>query len=300
MATNNSVNNGLSSATGTGNFVGSTSPTITTPRVVTAITDSNGNNILGLIPTGSAVNYIDIQNNIATMQPIISAKGSDTNVSIVFATQGAGTYVFSGSSSGSAQIKLRENTTNGVNSIGIRAAADLAADYTLTLPAAVGAIYTVLKSTNASGELTFTNGSQIAGTATNDNAAAGNIGEFISSQVQSGSAVSLTTGTSADVTSISITAGDWDVYGNVRVDTSAVNTMTSSICWISTLSASIPDGFLTNAVAASAANALNFVGLSAPFRRFSVNTTTTLYLSCRSVFSASAGAYGGIYARRAR
>src|SRR5690349_16625741 len=53
----------------------------------------------------------------------------------------------------------------------------------------------------------------LAGTATNDDAAAGKIGEYIESEVLSGSAVSLTTNTAANITSISLTAGDWDVWG---------------------------------------------------------------------------------------
>src|SRR5215469_14973398 len=51
---------------------------------------------------------------------------------------------------------------------------------------------------------------QLPGTATNDNAAAGNVGEFVISTVARGSAVPLSTGTAANMTSVSLTAGDWD------------------------------------------------------------------------------------------
>ena len=67
---------------------------------------------------------------------------------------------------------------------------------------------TVSRST---GVVTLANG--LAGVTTNSNAAAGIVGEYISSSIASGSAVSLTTGVSANVTSISLTAGDWEVYG---------------------------------------------------------------------------------------
>ena len=51
----------------------------------------------------------------------------------------------------------------------------------------------------------------VKGTTTNDSAAAGTVGEEIVSTVIVGSAVSLTTATAATVTSIALTAGDWDV-----------------------------------------------------------------------------------------
>jgi hypothetical protein len=51
----------------------------------------------------------------------------------------------------------------------------------------------------------------VQGTTTNNSAAAGTVGEEIVSTVVVGSAVSLTTATAATVTSIALTAGDWDV-----------------------------------------------------------------------------------------
>jgi hypothetical protein len=51
----------------------------------------------------------------------------------------------------------------------------------------------------------------VQGTTTNNSAAAGTVGEEIVSTVIVGSAVSLTTATAATVTSIALTAGDWDV-----------------------------------------------------------------------------------------
>ena len=53
----------------------------------------------------------------------------------------------------------------------------------------------------------------ILGTTTNDNAAVGYIGEYVESNISSSSAVSFTTNVSKNITSISLTAGDWDVFG---------------------------------------------------------------------------------------
>jgi len=55
----------------------------------------------------------------------------------------------------------------------------------------------------------------ILGTTTNNNASAGYVGEFVSSEVLIGSAVSISANTATDLTSISLTAGDWDVWANV-------------------------------------------------------------------------------------
>ncbi|MGF6309478.1 hypothetical protein ABIB82_003924 [Bradyrhizobium sp. i1.8.4] len=77
-------------------------------------------------------------------------------------------------------------------------------------------------------------------TNTNNNASAGNVGEFISSNVASGSAVALTTGTAADVTSISLTAGDWDVEGMVTFTTTATSSISTVSAYISSASGTLP------------------------------------------------------------
>lgn len=136
------------------------------------------------------------------------------------------------------------------------------------------------------------------GTATNDNAATGDIGEFVSSEVASGSAVSLTTATAADVTSISLTAGDWDVRGHITINASVTFTVANG--WTSTTSATSP----------SSPNNGSYVGnqatgalLSSPtgVQRLSINSTTTVFLSALAFFSSgTCVAWGGIYARRVR
>ncbi len=91
MATNNAVNNGLTGATGTVNFVGSTSPTIITPRIVNQINDANGGIILGINAAGgTAVNYLQIFNTATGAAPGLQAEGIDTNVGIQLQTKGTG------------------------------------------------------------------------------------------------------------------------------------------------------------------------------------------------------------------
>jgi hypothetical protein len=87
MSTNNSVNTSLLNQTGTGAFVGSISPTITTP-VIAQINDVNGNPIFGLSPITSAVNYLRAVNQVTGQGPILQAIGTDINIPIVTQSKG--------------------------------------------------------------------------------------------------------------------------------------------------------------------------------------------------------------------
>lgn len=138
----------------------------------------------------------------------------------------------------------------------------------------------------------------IVGTTTNDNAAAGKVGEFVSSTIGAASGTNLTNNTAGDVTSISLTAGDWDVWGNVGFIPSGTF-LTAGLAWISSTSATLPDQSLYNAVYPGAVTP--FQGVQCPYKRFSLSGTTTIYLSALPSFSAGTckGA-GGIFARRAR
>lgn len=142
---------------------------------------------------------------------------------------------------------------------------------------------------------------QAKGTTTNDNAAAGNIGESISSIVAVGAAVSLTTNTIANVTSISLTAGDWDISGIVQfhpdVNTSVTNLVGSISATTATLD--ISNRFV-HRTAALVTGGLDFA-YGIPVTRISLASPTTIYLTTFSLFTVSTlTAYGQIYARRAR
>jgi len=140
----------------------------------------------------------------------------------------------------------------------------------------------------------------ITGTATNNDASAGSVGEYVSSLIASGSAVSLTTATPANVTSISLTAGDWDVEGWVNYDYGSA-TVTQSRAGINTTSATIPtDG--SEAYSATQLTLTSSLGtISLTRKRISIASTTTVYLVSQATFSAgTASAFGGISARRVR
>jgi hypothetical protein len=62
----------------------------TSPQITTGIEDTNGNQIIGLSPTGSAVNQITVADAATGNAPTISATGSDTNINLNLVSKGTG------------------------------------------------------------------------------------------------------------------------------------------------------------------------------------------------------------------
>jgi hypothetical protein len=138
----------------------------------------------------------------------------------------------------------------------------------------------------------------IIGTTAADSAAAGFVGQIMTSNIASGSPVSVSNSTAFNLTSLNLTAGDWDVYGNIYYAVS-VTAVANMYAWCSLTSASMPDNSLVSVL--YPASLENSGGLNAPFFRVNVSTTTTVYLSGYSVFSGSTvNASGTLTARRAR
>ena len=142
----------------------------------------------------------------------------------------------------------------------------------------------------------------IVGTTTNNDANAGSVGEFISSTVAQGSALSLVSFTDKTVTSISLTAGDWDISGEVMVLVASTTSVTQ-IQGSTSLTTNLIDESYKFAyyTAAFAAGAISSIGWPIPRRRVSIAAPTTVYLVARAGFTTStASAWGRIDARRVR
>ncbi|MDO9355170.1 MAG: hypothetical protein Q7T55_15840, partial [Solirubrobacteraceae bacterium] len=159
--------------------------------------------------------------------------------------------------------------------------------------------------------LTVTTGTNIGrgqylGTSTNDNATAGNIGEFVSATVAQGSPVALTNGGSKTITSISLTAGDWDVTGVIGFTGGTTTTITDLYGNINTTTDALSSNSFdysmmkfSNSAPLSTGN--NFVSFLTPGRRMSLASTTTVYLIANAAFGTSTlSGYGKIEARRVR
>lgn len=151
-----------------------------------------------------------------------------------------------------------------------------------------------------------TTAAALQGTTTNDNAVAGRVGEYMSQDTLTGSAVSLTSSTAANVCSITLTPGDWDVWYDQYFNFGATTNVTQLIASISTSSATLQTGgsSYTNEVYPSAGEVPgsgSSPSISVGPRRISVNTNTTVYGVARATFTLStAAAFGIIRARRVR
>lgn len=129
-------------------------------------------------------------------------------------------------------------------------------------------------------------------------ATAGNIGEIVTNTVLQGAAVVLTTNVPADVTSVSLTAGNWVCSGSVWFNPAATTTSTYWEGWISVTSATRPTApaggmFQYIPQVASAAQAATTATVIPT--AFSLSGTTTVFLSTRHGFAISTdGAFGVI------
>lgn len=143
----------------------------------------------------------------------------------------------------------------------------------------------------------------IQGTNTNDNAATGKVGEYVSSTVGTSNAPS--SGNFGDLTSISLTAGDWDVSGVVYWTINGATWSTGEM-GISSTSGNSVTGLIfghtrTRLIFSSTGSAITTIPLALPTVRFSLSTTTTIYLKYSAAFSVGTPqAEGRISARRIR
>lgn len=160
--------------------------------------------------------------------------------------------------------------------------------------------------THSSDKLTVAGGSlEFPGTTTNDSAGTGLVGEYVSATVASGSAVSLTTDTPANVTSISLTAGDWDVWVTGQFGGGGTTTVGYYATSISTTSATLSTAddrrTFSYGGAATIFGGLARVTSNCGATRVSISSTTTVYMVAQAGFGVSTmNAYGTIHARRVR
>lgn len=82
---------------GNANTATLTNKTLTSPRIGTALLDTNGNELIRVTATASAVNDITITNTAAGTSPSITASGDDTNLDLNFVPKGTGLVRANGS-----------------------------------------------------------------------------------------------------------------------------------------------------------------------------------------------------------
>lgn len=139
------------------------------------------------------------------------------------------------------------------------------------------------------------------GTTTNDNAAAGQVGEYVGVQRLSTAGVTLVTGVDAPLTSFVLTPGDWDVWGSVGF-TLTSNNGTTLGAWIN------PAGVISPSIDQMGGNAYEPIGNNSaravvPITpmRVSIAASTTVTLGCNATFGGGTHvAWGKLMARRVR
>jgi hypothetical protein len=93
--------------------------TMTSPKVGTSIDDTNGNELLKLTATASAVNELTLANAATSGSPTLSATGNDTNISITITPKGTGVLRTAGITTTLGNITVNgaaSGTTLSVNS----------------------------------------------------------------------------------------------------------------------------------------------------------------------------------------
>ncbi len=156
-----------------------------------------------------------------------------------------------------------------------------------------------------SGNVTLTGANSIKGTATNDNATAGHIGEEVPA-IQSTYTDFTTTATYQNITSITLTAGDWDIsafytyYSNAATITAA----SDAIFVISTTTASASGAVEGRNIAyvpqAALLGTSHESGVISNYR-VSISGSTTYYLNAQATFTLGNPQFvGGLRARRMR
>lgn len=221
--------------------------------------------------------------------PLSTAQGGTGTTS----TTGTGSVVFSASPALTGTPTV-PTATAGTNTT--QAASTQYVQTALTGGANAASFTTIA----ASSTITPSQTSGIVGTTTNNSANAGSVGEYVSSTVLAGSAVAYTNGVSMNITSISLTAGDWDVWGTVApIPGTQIQAVQGWVGTVSATAPTLPNGggsvFLPVALTSGQGCVLP-VGMM----RLSLSATTTVYLGANISSTANGTVYGFIGARRRR
>lgn len=269
----------------------------TVPNQMQTNLDMNSNQILNLpspATVNSPVRLVDVASNPTITVPPIGTSGGTVPLLNTSNTWSAGqTQTFAGPLVASNGITANSETVTGTLSANV-----------LTVPTT--STFTGVATFIANPILpatTVIQGKQLVGTTTNDSASAGNVGEYVSSTVAVGAAVPYTTGVPTNITSITLTAGDWDVWAIACRHPAPTTSFTFTVSSIVTTSAVL--GTLSSGNTAQSATAANVVGNDFSVNvgpvRFSLASTTTIFLVYSDGFTVSTNSgFGTLAARRVR
>jgi hypothetical protein len=143
----------------------------------------------------------------------------------------------------------------------------------------------------------------IVGTTAADNASSGIVGEYISTSVNGVAAGA--TGVLANIATISLTAGDWDVTGGFNAVTGTDASVANMVCSLSLFSGALTTDAVTGYnyfnVYQPAVAANTQIAFTIPNFRVNISTTMTVYLKGSQSYTAGSPTwFGNITARRRR
>jgi len=143
----------------------------------------------------------------------------------------------------------------------------------------------------------------IVGTTSNNSVQTGSIGEYVESDIAPGSGVSMTSVNPITLTSISLTAGDWDVSGVVQYVNPGPTTIAYVQASLSTVNNTLQNMYKQGSAISWGSNILPGADITTPTPtfRYSIASTTTIYLIANASFAVSTlKAAGLLRARRVR
>jgi hypothetical protein len=179
-----------------------------------------------------------------------------------------------GSSSGQAIVSSGSSSAPAWGGVGLNGIAAIPANTVLGNATGSSASPTAISTTGSGSVVLGTSPTittpNIQGVTNGAAAPSGSVGQIVTSTASSSA---YTTGTTVNVTSISLPAGVWDIQGSVVFHGTTVTNTAASINTVSATMNTSP-GYQTNLTLASAAGQ----ALSTPVAPLTLTTTTTVYL----------------------
>lgn len=320
---------GVTTSTGTGSVVLSASPTFTGTVNGAALVLSGNDTAAAFIPTAAnipangiylpaantvgiaaqsllaaqfinpalGVNYFSFTGATAGNSITLSAAGTDSNISFILISKGSSATAFAtNGSSGNIQCSVA-HTPNAVDYVQITGGATGSPG--VVAISAQGSDSNIILNTRGKG----TGGVDVGGTSTSNNSSVGSVGEYMSSSVSTSTTINLTNNTAKTISGITLSPGDWDVWGLVGYTNASTTTITT---YIANGLSTVIDTFPSQPNEGGAVDSyINRTGGSAGSlfcqRRYTCSINTTIYLIGYASFTVSTmSAYGTIAARRRR